>query len=99
MSKSFKNKLISGLLTLAMVFSMVPTNIFTAPIEVQAAEKSISDIPNVKMSFVQVDETTGGDLKAARLSAVQEDTLGSLNFKSNHLRIEGVGVADSLLSL
>ena len=57
MSKSFKNKLISGLLTLAMVFSMVPTNIFTAPIEVQAAEKSISDIPNVKMSVVQVDET------------------------------------------
>lgn len=29
MSKSFKNKLISGLLTLAMVFSMVPTNIFS----------------------------------------------------------------------
>ena len=57
MSKSFKNKLISGLLTLVMVFSMLPTNIFTAPIEVQAAEKSISDIPNVKMSFVQVDET------------------------------------------
>ena len=53
MSKSLKNRLISGLLTLAMVFSMVPTNIFTAPIEVQAAEKSISDISNVKMSFVQ----------------------------------------------
>ena len=75
MSKSFKNKLISGLLTLAMVFSMVPTNIFTAPIEVQAAEKSISDIPNVKMSFVQVDETTGqSDYKEDRLQAVQKDT-------------------------
>ena len=75
MSKSFKNKLISGLLTLAMVFSMVPTNIFTAPIEVQAAEKSISDIPNVKMSFVQEDETTGqSDYKEDRLYAVQKDT-------------------------
>ena len=57
MSKSLKNKLISGLLTLAMVFSMVPTNIFTAPIEVQAAEKSISSLPNIVMSVVQIDET------------------------------------------
>lgn len=57
MSKSLKNRLISGLLTLAMVFSMVPTFSLSNPVEVQAAEKNISDTPNIKMSFVQVDET------------------------------------------
>lgn len=58
MYKHIKNKVISGLLVFAMVFSMIPAFSFSNPIEVQAAEKSISDIPNVKMSVVQVDETT-----------------------------------------
>lgn len=75
MYKHIKNKVISGLLVFAMVFSMIPAFSFSNPIEVQAAEKSISDIPNVKMSVVQVDETTGqSDYKAERLKAVEEDT-------------------------
>lgn len=76
MSKGIKNRLISGLLTFAMVLSFVPSISFSRSVEVDAAEKDISTLPNITMLTTEIDETgfTSEDaLKAARLQAVEKD--------------------------